>query len=103
MNSNREYAEILKYAPISKLNIYAARVQCLDFFDVYCGCGRGSFCLVRSRSPADSLCGLPKWWRAAQPLLPPKLQGTKTTNKSKSPPGVGVGGGGVDVVVSFDW
>ena len=59
--------------------------------------------LLVSRSPADSRCGLPKWWRAAQPLLPPKLQGTKTTNKSKSRPGVGVGGGGVDVVVSFDW
>ena len=54
--------------------------------------------LLVSRSPADSRCGLPKWWRAAQPLLPPKLQGTKTTNKSKSGRGAGVGGGGVGVV-----
>ena len=51
--------------------------------------------------PADSLCGLPKWWRAAQPLLTPKLQGTKTTNKSKSGPGAGVGGGGLGVVSSL--
>ena len=51
--------------------------------------------------PADSLCGLPKWWRAAQPLLTPKLQGTKTTNKSKLEPGAGVGGGGLGVVSSL--
>ena len=51
--------------------------------------------------PADSLCGLPKWWRAAQPLLTPKLQGTKTTNKSKLEPGEGVGGGDLGVVPSL--
>ena len=44
-------------------------------------CPPGSF--QQTRSTADSLCGLPKWWRAGADLSHQQLLWTKTTTKSK--------------------
>ena len=106
---------MLEVSFLSSVNIFYtscqhlvfAHSQCVHLLEVVClgvctvALWPRQLLLVSRSLAADSLCGLPKWWRAAQPLLPPKLQGTKTTNKSKSGRGAGVGGGGVGLVCSL--
>ena len=98
------YILILIYVDIYEIFIFRPRNTFKVCVSGWLGCtvAVAVTASVGESIPADSLCGLPKWWRAAQPLLTPKLQGTKTTNKSKLEGGAGVGGGGLGVVPSLE-